>query len=345
MENRIARQCEAIAEIEQLFQQNIAHWGYESLYVYPRDFPTCPFPREDQNRLHAIALFHQRIENEERAIVPRMMQLFDAQLICSKKTQQSDVEVKVVHYQGQYYFLRTVPNSNETQIIEWIDAEGIPYQGKTPEQLQQCFSQAIFSLKPLDDGAHKLYIQLTLPAGMMENDVKALVVENLGLGNPLIPTATIADHLLRSVPPNSYSSVLVERIYYRFPAMLNEKSTICITLKVESWDWCINILKTLSRQPIRGINHNRVIRGLLGSRDPIDQEEARKVYKTCYTFVMYVSDDLENFHPDPKADRIISSIETFTGGVITFGRNIKWFFTRFWQAVEPDPPEVDPPQP
>lgn len=103
--------------------------------------------------------------------------------------------------------------------------------------------------------------------------------------------------------------IVVQTQEFQFPGAQQTKRVRIIKVRTGNWAWFVNVVKAIASQPIKGINENRAIAGILGSEDEKDKEAVRQAFKKNYGFILHASYDLDNFMFNSIEDRATSSLD------------------------------------
>jgi len=214
----------------------------------------------------------------------------------------------------QFYLRHSGKLERIQQIVADFSLDHIP----TPKLLR-CIQMTYPRLVQFNDGSFKLYLRTRGPLGGM-TEQKLQLCRNLQIGDDAVEDAIVADNLIEAAASptrHSFSSVTVQTIDYIYPGKSTPKRVREIIVQVGNWDWFVNVIKALVSQPITGVNTDRAVQAILGSKDVPNCEAMIKAYKKNYGFRIFVSYDLQNFYFQPIESSFTSSSEGFLRCIIS----------------------------
>ncbi len=217
--------------------------------------------------------------------------------------------IHLIHENNHHYFYFTQGEERRKieQIISDFNIHSIP-----TSQLLKCIPLTYSQLVELNDGSYKLYFRTRGLLGGMMSEKNLKLCKGLRIGDDTIDDVTVAENILKVAPINSqFSSIAVQTIDgFKFPsAEIPLKKVRQIIIQVGNWDWFVNVLRALVSEPIHGLNTNRAVAAIIGSKEDADLKEMVKAYKKNYKFEIHVSYDFEYFYFNPIADNTTSLSE------------------------------------
>ncbi len=207
--------------------------------------------------------------------------------------------------QGTIHFSVYCPSTGELTHIQEVVSD-IAYQNIPLNQLEIVLKKLTHRLVHLKDGTNKLYLQLGLQGGMMQEDELKLV-EQLSISDPAVSNEVVADKILAAIPKDTYSSVRVYQVQYQFLGENQPKLARKIIITPSNWDWFVNVIKVIFSSS-ENINHNRAVKAILGSNNNPDKQQLVKAVKENFSFEILVSFDQTHFYFEPIRDWSTSKV-------------------------------------